>query len=479
MDPGSGLIKLKTAIPCDSQKQGEALDSKRQRCSKFSRKIKTAGKMSQKNTSRKSRESGKSKKKQKVADPGNKLVLLFLALAVLITGVTLYDMFFQLPGIKIIPLPGDSAVKTTSSQNKPSKDPVKQNVNYSGGKSGIYQENIQKGFWGRVRKVDRALLQTLQSLDIDPGKLKHREIELRQHSDFFFYYQSLLLNLPKELQKGFISNFRNCLQRYFQNAGLERTESGEDSFRVKVDGIFTHLLKIESVASRLPRKGERRFQVAIVIDDMGENISKARKLINILEDSVSFSILPYSSYARQVANLALENNIAVLLHQPMEPLGYPEVDPGPGSLFVGMKSSRIKAQLAENLHNIPGVIGVNNHMGSKFTSSVREMKVVLRFLRERNLFFMDSLTSPESKVDNLASDIGVREVSRDIFLDNNQDVQAILFQLQKATELAEKNECVVAIGHPYPETLTALKEWKNNLGSQIDLCSIAETLKDK
>jgi polysaccharide deacetylase 2 family uncharacterized protein YibQ len=216
--------------------------------------------------------------------------------------------------------------------------------------------------------------------------------------------------------------------------------------------------------------------MAVIIDDLGENLHQAEMLAS-LSFPVTFAILPHSSQTREVARLAAERGRDVLLHQPMEPRDYPfRADPGPGALFVGMVDEEIKAILAENLAQMPLAIGMNNHMGSRFTADASGMAIVLQELKSRGLFFLDSLTTNDSVALAQARRVGLFHLQRHIFLDNIQDVQAILFQLRKAERLSLSSGEVVAIGHPHPETLEALKIWEKERDQRIQLVSVSDLL---
>jgi len=438
--------------------------------------------MNQKKSAESSNKSGSGKKRQTRIVLGNKAILVFLTIAVIVTGITLIGLLYPVQPAADKSTSLEFSEKNQSEKNprrqidtsKESQDLLQDAGNYFEGQKRLYEQDIKKGFLTRVRRVDRALLQSLLLLNINPDTVKHKEIKLKRHANSSYYYQTLVLNLPEDLKEKFISGFSNYLHRRFKDARLQKVELEGDSYRVKINGVVTHLLILQSRPMQISEPEKKKPQIAIVIDDMGENISKARKLKKIFGGAISFSILPYSTYSRQIANLAVRNDISVLLHQPMEPLNYPEVDPGPGALMVEMDDSRIRNVFASNLNSIPGVIGVNNHMGSRFTANAQKMRVLMQELKERKLFFMDSLTCPKSKAQNLASRIGVEEINRDIFLDNEEDVEAILFQLQKVARLAKKSGSVVAIGHPYPETLNALQKWKKRQGDKFRLCSIEE-----
>ncbi len=197
-------------------------------------------------------------------------------------------------------------------------------------------------------------------------------------------------------------------------------------------------------------------RMAVVIDDLGDSVTFARELLK-LDFPVTMAILPFRPHSREVDALAARDGAQVLLHQPMQPKGYPGVNPGRGALTVGMSPERIQAVLDENLAQTPNASGVNNHMGSRFTEDASGMAVVLEHLAEKNLFFLDSLTTHKSGVPAAAAKTGSEYRRRYVFLDNTRDARAILRQLKTTEALALKTGQALAIGHPYPETLEALR----------------------
>ena len=206
--------------------------------------------------------------------------------------------------------------------------------------------------------------------------------------------------------------------------------------------------------------------LAIVIDDLGESVSFAEGLAK-LDVPVTFSIWPGSSHMERVARLAHAAGRDVLLHQPMEPMNYPKVNPGPGAVLVSMEPERIRRVVAENLDRVPFALGFNNHMGSRFTQNGSAVAAALGGVSERKMFVLDSLTHPRTKVSREAQKLGVPVLRRDIFLDVVRDEDAIVRQLRKAEQVALGKGYAVAIGHPFPETLAALRRWSGERDRRV------------
>ncbi len=214
-------------------------------------------------------------------------------------------------------------------------------------------------------------------------------------------------------------------------------------------------------------------RLAVVIDDLGDSVTFAKALLD-LDFPITLAILPHRPHTTDVDALGARHGAEIILHQPMQPQGYPGVNPGRGALLTGMAQGRIRAVLDENLSQVPHASGVNNHMGSRFTEDVAGMTVVLDHLRGKNLFFLDSLTTHKSGVPSAAARTGSDYRRRYVFLDNSRDSRAILRQLKTAESLALKNGQALAIGHPYPETLQALRAWDGSRDKRLTMVRVRD-----
>jgi uncharacterized protein len=202
----------------------------------------------------------------------------------------------------------------------------------------------------------------------------------------------------------------------------------------------------------------KKYRAAIVIDDLGYDKKVAQELI-ALKEPLTFSILPGERYSREIANLVTQAGYEVLLHQPMEPLDYPKDNPGKRAILMNMSPQQVRAMMVKNISDVPYVDGVNNHMGSRVTEDETKMGEVLAVVKEHKLFFVDSRTSTKSVAYKTARKMGVRASYNMVFLDNENNVDYVKKQLDKAVAIALKNGKVVAIGHcERKETLAALRE---------------------
>jgi len=196
----------------------------------------------------------------------------------------------------------------------------------------------------------------------------------------------------------------------------------------------------------------KQAQVAIIIDDIGYRKSDAATLT--LPGDLTFAILPHTPFGKSLAFQANAANKDVILHIPMEAENGKKL--GPGALTTQMDESAIRESLANSFGEIPFAIGMNNHMGSKLTKLYSPMTWTMRYLKDNNLIFIDSVTTEDSKARKLARHFGVPNLSRHLFLDNELTQSYISGQFSQLINQAKRYKRVVAIAHPHPETVEAL-----------------------
>ena len=197
--------------------------------------------------------------------------------------------------------------------------------------------------------------------------------------------------------------------------------------------------------------------VAIVIDDMGIDKMDAARVI-ALPGPLTIAFMSYATDLPAQAQAARSAGDEIWLHIPMEPMDG-EIDAGPNVLKVGLPADEIRRRLDWALARLPGIVGVNNHMGSRFTQDAAGMTVVMGELRGRGLAYLDSRTIATTVAASVAGQMGVPHIDRDVFIDNDESVEAVLRQLDELVRVAQRKGFALAIGHPHPTTIEALQQW--------------------
>ncbi len=241
----------------------------------------------------------------------------------------------------------------------------------------------------------------------------------------------------------------NKEQNAFDIAGLFFTEEETDD--------ETPLPPWLEYAVAIPDVDENSPMIAIVIDDLGVN-RKMTKEVLALPAPLTASFLYYADDLPGQTQTARAAGHELLVHTPMEPINA-KFNPGPGALRTEMTTEEIKDRLNLMLDSFPGYVGINNHMGSRFTADSRAMRTVMEEVEKRGLLFLDSLTSSRSVAKKIAREENIPYAVRNVFLDNTQNEREIMKQLSLLEKHALRHRFAVGIGHPHKATVNALKKW--------------------
>ena len=202
-----------------------------------------------------------------------------------------------------------------------------------------------------------------------------------------------------------------------------------------------------------PPKG----RVALVMDDMGESL-EALDVLLALKHPVTVAVIPGTPLAVETARRAHERGLEVILHLPLESLNNHDASGGSdGLLTTGMTAEQIEAGFEEALAGVPFAVGVNNHMGSRFTTEPDAMRLLLGAVKRAGLFFLDSRTTAQSVAYVEARKLRVPAAERDVFLDADEDRGRIRGRLIELFNTARQRGSAVGICHPFPETLEVLR----------------------
>jgi hypothetical protein len=244
----------------------------------------------------------------------------------------------------------------------------------------------------------------------------------------------------------------------FRPAEMKQSRAGrtDTTHKKQADADREATKKRENVPARA--NGNGPALVAIVIDDLGQDLKAAREIMS-LPGRITMAVMPGLPQSRGVAELARQNKREVLLHLPMEHRNR-NGRRAPGILLSDMTPMDFLSTLSTNVESVPGAMGVNNHEGSLLTENTEAMKFLMAELKARDLMFLDSMTSPKSVAYATAKEFGLRSAKRDVFLDNDgSDADAVQGRLEELGRIARDRGRAVGIGHPYPATINALRKW--------------------
>lgn len=214
-------------------------------------------------------------------------------------------------------------------------------------------------------------------------------------------------------------------------------------------------------------------QIALIIDDIGYRHTDQAVLA--LPSTVTLSVLPHTPLGKELANAGHKKGHEIMLHLPMQALNGKAL--GLGGLTNTMTEAQIRASVVDAINSVPFAKGANNHMGSLLTQLDDPMLWVMETLKQKHLYFIDSMTTRFTKAGETADQLGVPLLKRQLFLDNDTSVNALERQFNLMISQAHTQGSLVAIAHPYPETMRFLKANLQRLKTEgIDLVPASSLL---
>lgn len=210
----------------------------------------------------------------------------------------------------------------------------------------------------------------------------------------------------------------------------------------------------------------RHKQIFLVIDDAGLVFYETKRFLDI-PVSMTIAALPHLKETKRVCQAIWDDPLKeTILHQPMEAYNKSK-NPGPGAIYNDTPVGEVSEILDDNLHSVRGVVGMNNHMGSRVTENVQLMSEVLQYCQAKELFFLDSKTAYNSQVPKVAAKMGMHMEERHIFLDIQHDRNYIRGMWGSAVAHARDFGYVVVIGHVWsPESAAAIRDSYESLLNQ-------------
>lgn len=216
-------------------------------------------------------------------------------------------------------------------------------------------------------------------------------------------------------------------------------------------------------------------KLAIVIDDFGYRPKEENQVLQ-MPAAISVAVLPDATHAHEMAVKAHQTGHEVLIHLPMAPLSKQPLEKN--TLTPDMSSAEIARIIQLAANHVPYAVGLNNHMGSKMTSSLPGMIKVMQVLSHYNYYFLDSMTIGNSQSVKAAQGTGVKVLKRKVFLDDTQNEADIRQQFLRAVKLAERDGSAIAIGHPHPTTVRVLQQMLAHLPADITLVRPSQLLNE-
>ncbi len=208
----------------------------------------------------------------------------------------------------------------------------------------------------------------------------------------------------------------------------------------------------------------------VVIDDVGYNKARGLRAIN-LPGAVTIAVLPFAPHTASLIQQATKLDKNIIVHQPMEPHPSGHAREEHDTLKLHMPDGEFDTLVQRALDAVPMGTGLSNHTGSLLTQHRTPMLRLMRHLSERGLFFLDSRTTTATIALDVAREVGVAAIRRDVFLDHHRNIPAIHRAFEKALKIARTRGSAVVVAHPYPISLDYLEDRLTHLPKDIRLIS--------
>ncbi len=206
---------------------------------------------------------------------------------------------------------------------------------------------------------------------------------------------------------------------------------------------------VKKKKSKLPR-------VVIIMDDICSKLQA--QMLKEIPIKITPSIFP-STFDHPDTPQIAKLFSCFMVHTPMEAYHY--LTPEEDTINIGDSKELIDQRIKKIKDDFPNLSAINNHTGSMFTSDAKSMKDLLYVLKKYNINFVDSRTSAQTKVKRIAKEYGMSIYERNIFLDNIDDVDAILQKIKESVSYAKRHHLAIAICHPKESTFQALLQAKD------------------
>lgn len=212
-------------------------------------------------------------------------------------------------------------------------------------------------------------------------------------------------------------------------------------------------------------------KVVIIIDD----IATPKQLSDIVAIQDAGLKLTPSIFPVAQSNVKMLESVANLdffmVHLPLEALAYKdELD----TISIYDSEDSIKRKIARIKQILPNTLYINNHTGSKFTERRANMEFLLSVLDSHNISFVDSRTTQNTALPDIAKAQNRLILYRDIFIDNALDSHSLNTQINEGVKIAKARGYAILIAHPHKETLNAIRTAKNGALREVDVIYLNE-----
>ncbi len=322
----------------------------------------------------------------------------------------------------------------------------------------ISEQAFYEGYFTLNTRLDQTLVRRFPSLEFVEGRLS--DDGLGTHTFHIKDQKKIRSNDIEKLLESTLGGFGYQVNQTADADDHWEFQIGTDS---TIWSVYRFEYPIEKAAptSILPgdiAKVTKKPQLAIIIDDFGYSMNETIDGFLALKEPFTAAVIPGRPYSTQVDERLNSRRIQTLIHMPMVTVTNTTSEPD-YALSDELSDGEILRRLKKARKDVPRAAGMNNHQGSGGTQSRKVMTSVSDFLSEQSMFFIDSRTIAASVAESVAKEHYIPTNSRDVFLDEVDDPEAIAGELFRLARLAKEHGEAIGIGHCRPNTLKTMKKY--------------------
>ena len=228
-----------------------------------------------------------------------------------------------------------------------------------------------------------------------------------------------------------------------------------------------------------PWSGARGIRIAIVVGGLGLSQTGTQNALRQLSPDVTMAFAATGNSLQRWMQEARRTGHEILLQVPFEPFDYPDNNPGPHTLRVGLDAKKNLSELHTSLAQITNYTGIMNFLGGRFLSDADALEPVMRDIGRRGLLFLDDATSAQTLTGTLAGTIGVPHGFADMVVDDQIDRTAILKKLDELERIARRNGGAIGVASAFDESVAAISEWMDEASTRgIEFVGVSALVKD-
>ncbi len=200
-------------------------------------------------------------------------------------------------------------------------------------------------------------------------------------------------------------------------------------------------------------------RVVLVIGGMGISQTSTHQAVQNLPPSVTLAFAPYGNSLKRWMQDSRKKGHELLLQIPMEPIDYPQNNPGPHTLKANANLQENIANLHWSMSRISNYVGVMNYLGNNLLTQPASLAPIFAEFSKRGLLFFEDGTVKNS----VGAGVAIKELlpyaKGHILLDNVRSRAAIGEKLIKLAEQAKRTGLAIGVGNAFPDTIDLVAQF--------------------